>query len=605
MAIFRRSTGGRRSGITPFKAGLIAMVIVVVATYFAYTQANPFADAYRFQAAFNTVNNLKPDSPVRIAGVQVGVVQEITALGEGEDGAMVTMEIEDHGLPIHDDAELKIRPRIFLEGNEFVDLQPGTPSAPVLDEDGVIPVNQTATPVQFGQVLSVLQTDTREDLRTFFAEYSIKALGGGGARGFRDSIKYWEDAYKSTALANDALLGTEEGDLFRVLEGQQQTFAALSEAPEDLRDLVTNFNTTAAAFASEDDALQATIPALRDVLAVGRPALQSLNSSFPGIQRFAVDALPGVRSSQQTIPETFPFIRQLRLLVRPSELRGLAADLRRTIPDLTRLNRRTIPLLNENRTLSACTNETLLPFSRTPIPTGEPGAEPNTASTLDFPFAPDSSMQPFFKQGPRAFVGLAGESRTTDANNEFFRANFKLDGVFEFFAPAGDFVQSPALGGRLLGLADPETMFRPAPPQKKVDIPGSSLQEYRRPAFRPDFPCELSVEPDLRAPSEQITPEGEDVNLLEVIGQICDALPPQLPQPPICAGGGARLAEADETQQVEALIELLSGDSVENGKPGDEEPEVGAAPQPDAGAPGAEGQSAEPIAPAPDGGGEE
>ncbi len=161
MAIFRRSTGGRRGGITPFKAGLIALVIVVVATYFAYTQANPFADAYQFQAAFNTVNNLKAESPVRIAGVEVGVVKEVTALGEGEDGAMVTMEIEDHGLPIHEDAELKIRPRIFLEGNEFVDLQPGTPSAEVLDEEGVIPVNQTATPVQFDELLTSLQSDTR------------------------------------------------------------------------------------------------------------------------------------------------------------------------------------------------------------------------------------------------------------------------------------------------------------------------------------------------------------------------------------------------------------------------------------------------------------
>ena len=32
------------------------------------------------------------------------------------------MEIDDKGLPIHKDATLKIRPRIFLEGNFFVDL---------------------------------------------------------------------------------------------------------------------------------------------------------------------------------------------------------------------------------------------------------------------------------------------------------------------------------------------------------------------------------------------------------------------------------------------------------------------------------------------------
>ena len=575
MAIFRKSTGGRRSTITPFKAGLIAIVIVVVATYFAYTQANPFADAYQFQAAFNTANNLKSDSPVRIAGVEVGVVKEVTPIDEGEDGAMVTMEIEDHGLPIHEDAELKIRPRIFLEGNEFVDLQPGTPSAPVLDEEGVIPVNQTATPVQLGQVLSVLQTDTREDLRTFFAEYSIKALKGGGARGFRDSIKFWEDAYKSSALANDAVLGTEEGDLFRVLEGQQQTFAALSEAPEDLRDLVTNFNTTAAAFASEDDALQATIPALRDVLAVGRPALQSLNSSFPGIQRFAVDALPGVRSSQQTIPETFPFVRQLRLLFQPSELRGLAADLRRAIPDLARLNKRTIPLLRQNRALSACTNDVLVPFARTPIPTREPepGSEPVTGpesdpnvGPLDFPFAPDSSDQPFLKQAPRSFTGLSGESRGYDANNEFSRVNFKLDVALQFFRPAGDFLGSTSLGDDVLSLSEPEEMSRPAPPVKMA-IPDSPLEEYRRPAFRPDFPCELSVTPDLRASSSDAQPSPNPNQPPPLLPLLRELLP------------GGLSADASEEEQVEALTELLGSEPAES--QAQEAPDEGGEPDPE------------------------
>ena len=43
------------------------------------------------------------------------------------------------GLPIHKDATLKIRPRIFLEGNFFVDLQPGTPSAPTIDDGDTIP----------------------------------------------------------------------------------------------------------------------------------------------------------------------------------------------------------------------------------------------------------------------------------------------------------------------------------------------------------------------------------------------------------------------------------------------------------------------------------
>ena len=43
------------------------------------------------------------------------------------DGAVVTMRIDDTRLPLHRDATLKVRPRLFLEGNFFVDLKPGTP----------------------------------------------------------------------------------------------------------------------------------------------------------------------------------------------------------------------------------------------------------------------------------------------------------------------------------------------------------------------------------------------------------------------------------------------------------------------------------------------
>ena len=150
------------------------------------------------------------------------------------------------------------------------------------------------------------------------------------------------------------------------------------------------------------------------MLTVGRPALASLNSSFPGIQRFAVDALPAVQSSQETIPAAFPFVRQLRLLFQPAELRGLSRDLRETIPPLARVNRRTIPLLNQNRALSKCTNDVLIPFARTPIPTGEPGSEPADSpdadpsaitSSLDFDYDPDSSGQPFAEQSGRGVRG--------------------------------------------------------------------------------------------------------------------------------------------------------------------------------------------------------
>ena len=59
-----------------------------------------------------------------------------SAPAKGSDAVLVTMTIGKAGRPIHDDARAKIRPRIFLEGNFFVDLEPGTPGAPEIADDG-------------------------------------------------------------------------------------------------------------------------------------------------------------------------------------------------------------------------------------------------------------------------------------------------------------------------------------------------------------------------------------------------------------------------------------------------------------------------------------
>ena len=66
---------------------------------------------------------------------------------------------------------MKIRPRIFLEGNWFVELQPGSPSASVLSSGATIPITQTSDPVQLDQVLDALNTDTRANLQNFLIDY--------------------------------------------------------------------------------------------------------------------------------------------------------------------------------------------------------------------------------------------------------------------------------------------------------------------------------------------------------------------------------------------------------------------------------------------------
>ena len=460
----------QKLGIGPIGAGLVVVVLVVIATFFAFTKANPLANPYEISAVFKHAHEIKTRSPVRIAGVQVGRVTKVEALPD-EQMAKVTMEIDETGLPIHRDARLKLRPRLFLEGNYFLDLHVGTPTAGKLPDGATIPPTQTATPVQFGQFLTSLQRDTRDNLQTLLKEYS-HALEGAGARGINQAVAHWEGAYRNTAMASRAYLGRQEGDLHRLLRGQGRVFGALSRNENALRTLITGLRRTMGAFAREDDNLSRTVVQLRRVLVTGEPALRSLNSALPSLRAFARDALPAARSSVPTLDAQIPFTQQLRQLVSRDEGRGLAAELRRTVPFLARLNHRQAAGFQETRALSSCQNNVLLPFSKEPIPD---------------PDFPEASGEPWFEQSGRVFVGLAGESRVTDANSPMAR-------VHGGGGPT-TVVGTGETGEEYIAQLDlPLQGVRPVSPTE-------------RPVFRPGVPCETQEPPDLnglRGPGDPV-----------------------------------------------------------------------------------------------------
>jgi phospholipid/cholesterol/gamma-HCH transport system substrate-binding protein len=441
--------------VSVFKAGVLAITVIVLLAFFGFTKANPFANPYELKAMFRDVENLKPRSPVRIAGVDVGKVTKVEPK-EGGGAAEVTMELREDALPLREDARLQVRSRIFLEGNFFVDIEPGSPSSDELADGATVPVTQTATTVTLPDILDTLDSDVRSDLQTFLHEYGTVALQGGGARAFNRAVPSFEPAYRYGALTNDALLGLEpDRDIQRLLRGQQRTFAALADRPRALQDLVTDLNTTAGAIASADTQLEAAIPALRDTLTVGYPALGELNAALPTLSTFSREALPGVRSSTPALAAATPWMRQARFLVQESELKGLAADLRQAVPNLVRLNTRLIPFLNQARALSSCTNNVLVPWAEDEIPSIEEG----------------NSGHSVREQINRSFVGLAGESRVNDANTPVFH----IQGVAPFKLAAGE--------------------IEPGAPQNP-NFP---------PPHRPDVPCETQEPPNLSAPGGPAT----------------------------------------------------------------------------------------------------
>jgi ABC-type transporter Mla subunit MlaD len=411
---------GQRQRISAPVAGALFVGFVAIICFFAFAKANPFASPYELKATFSNATNIRPNSPVRIAGVEVGKVKKIERAGDDSTAATITMEITDRGLPIHKDAYLKIRPRIFLEGNFFVELSPGSPSAETLKSGSTIGMVQTDGPVQIDQVLTTLQKDVRGNLQNLLkgyggaiygdpapgedADQDPSTKGERAAQSLNDSLTYSPGALKGTALVNQALLGQEPHDLSKLIAGFQKTSAKLGTREESLKDLITNFNTTTAAFASESSNLRQTIALIPQVLEQANPALDSLNRAFPSTRAFAREILPGVRESAATINASFPWMKQTRALVSPAELQGLVGDLRPAVADLSALTDDTIQLLPQVDLLNRC-------FTKVVLPTGD--------YKIDDGFLTTGLEN--YKEFWQAMVGLSGESQNFDGNGPYVR----------------------------------------------------------------------------------------------------------------------------------------------------------------------------------------
>ena len=480
----------RRKRLPNWAIGLILVVVVGALSVYAFTKTLPWADKYSVQAVFANAGNVRPASPVRIAGVNVGKVTSVEHLapeeavqtaqvgGDAPEGevpqtaTVVTMELEESALPLHTDATMKLRPRLFLEGNLFVDLQPGSPNAPEADDGHVFPAGQTAVAVQLDQVLTTLQSDVRTDLQILLDQFGNALDKHGGSEGLRELFRSSPGAFRYTSQVNEALLGQQPHDLSDLIVNLDSTVEALGRNEGALQDLVTNLRIVLGSFAAESAALEQGIAELPGVLREGEPALVSLNEAFPAVRAFAREALPGVRSTPATLDAATPFLRQLRGLVSRDELRGLTADLRPAIPDLARLSRRTIPLLNQFRSLSSCLNEVAIPWSNETVP------DPATPTLTD-PEDP-SSVAKVFEELTFGITGISSESRSGDAN--------------------GPYIKVLAAGG-------PNTVVFPDPLQDTqvgvtpLPILGTmpALDSSAKTPFRPGVDCETQEPPNLNS----------------------------------------------------------------------------------------------------------
>ncbi len=367
----------------PLRFGIVVVVILVLLTYFGFTKHIPFKHGYRLKALFATAVNIHPKSPVRIAGVKVGKVSSIERNGKA---GLVTMEIESQGLPIHEDATLKIRPRIFLEGNWFIELQPGSPSAPTVSSGHTIPITQTADPVQLDQVLDALNTDTRANLQKFLvnfgealthkpnaaedAEQDPEVRGVNAAQALDKTYVRAPSALRGGAIINQALGGTSTHDLSKLIASIGKVTSALNVHEQQLGELISNFNTFFGALAAQSVALTTTVGELPKTLHGIDRGLASLDASFAPTRTFAHDILPGLRNTPATVTAALPWIEQVTASLSPSELGGVAKGLAAATPSLAQLVGEQTPFYHQGDLFNKCLTKVIFPAGNTKIQDG-------------------------------------------------------------------------------------------------------------------------------------------------------------------------------------------------------------------------------------------
>src|SRR3954449_7202126 len=148
----------------------IMVLVAVAAGCAAYILANqrmrfPWeATPYTLKASFSTAQSVTPGQGqnVRVAGVRVGDIAKVT-LKDGR--GIVTMDVDPkYADVIHTDATALLRPKTGLK-DMFIELQPGTKSAPLAKDGFTVPVSNTLPDINPDEIYGALDTDTRDYLK--------------------------------------------------------------------------------------------------------------------------------------------------------------------------------------------------------------------------------------------------------------------------------------------------------------------------------------------------------------------------------------------------------------------------------------------------------
>jgi phospholipid/cholesterol/gamma-HCH transport system substrate-binding protein len=287
---------------------VMAMVLFALSVFglllflwIAFGGTTPLApQGYRFKAAFPEAALLVQESEVRMAGVTVGKVKS-KELAEGGNRVVAEIELESKFAPVPRDTRAILRQKSLL-GETYVELSPGRSDSGDLPDGGTLPGRQVAETVEFEELFSTFDPETRRNFQDWLQEAGV-AVGGDYAQDFNDSLGNLAGFAEAGADLLEPL-DRQELALRQVIRDTGRVFGAASEQRGALRGLIVNGNRTFAALASRDEALA-------DIFQVFPTFQRETRATMVRLERFARDTDPLVRLLREPADDLAPTLRDL------------------------------------------------------------------------------------------------------------------------------------------------------------------------------------------------------------------------------------------------------------------------------------------------------
>lgn len=220
---------------------------------------------YRVKISVAEATQLATQADVRISGVPVG---KVVTLERDGDRTLATIQIKPKYAPLPADVRVALRQKTIL-GETYVEMTPGSRSAPKLPERATLPAKQAQSTVELDEVLQSLDAPSRKDLQRWLTGWA--ASMDGRAQNINDIVG------TLPATVDDAgdLLGTlarQRRALTRLVSDAGTVFATVGDRDRATRRIITAGDTVLRTTATRQADLRATVRALPPFLAALRSA---------------------------------------------------------------------------------------------------------------------------------------------------------------------------------------------------------------------------------------------------------------------------------------------------------------------------------------------